>query len=204
MQSYMQIMQGLIQKMLTILLRFLLLYFGVCLIWMVVMWSTKSPVRILGPGIGLINFILTFSHSLFYVLIKSAVLLYKKVITKWGIKQFCDFILNWLWILVRLGFSVGGVILIGRLVIDSFSNAARNHPMIFWGLCIVVFISVGIHAAPHIGGTFHMTRVRASSAPWVEFRLFYELLDAFLRFILGTYLISLFCLFPHELHEKHG
>ena len=198
----MNILHDLGHRILSALMKFLLLYFGLCLIWIFLNGSTKPPtVSILKYGIETIRFIIDFAQSISGPVTHSLGKGFKKILTHWGIKSTVDLVFFWLFLLIRIGLVIGLIMFTSKMVIHGSSNARLNHPTIFWILLLIIFISIGIYSAPKIAGTFHMSRVRASSLPWVEFRIFYVLLDAFLRFVMGLYLISLLCLLPHEPQE---
>lgn len=199
----METLQDLSHRILSALLKFLLLYFGLCFIWIFLMGSIRPPkITILNYGIGMIRFIFDFSHSISGPVTHSIGRGFRKLMIHWGIKSTFDLIYFWLALLIRIGLIIGFTMFTSKMVIHGSSNAQRYHQNIFWILLGIVFLSLGIYSAPRIAGTFHITRVRASSMPWVEFRLVYVLLDAFLRFILGIYLVSLICLIPHQSPES--
>lgn len=195
-------MNRIITRIVEGLIHFLILYFSLCLLSMIITWTGYTPIAILKRGVWIIGFVYDFGHTIFYLLIRLVSHVYQTILLHFHIKRNMDLWMYWIVLIMRIIISISGVYFFGKTVIDTASNAAQNHPAIFWILFIVIFCSIGVTSSPIVGGTFHISRNHAISTPWVEYRLIYVLLDAFLKFVLGIYLISLLCLSPHRNHEK--
>ncbi len=195
-------MNRIISRIVEGLIHFLILYFSLCLLSMIITWTGYTPIGILKRGVWIIEFVYDFGHTIFYLLEKLVSHMYDNILNHFHLKYRIDFMTYWIITFLRIFISLSVIYYIGKIVLDTASNAVSNYPMIFWIFFVLMFFSIGITSSPAIGGTFHVSRNHALSTPWVEYRLLYVLLDAFVRFILGTYLISLLCLIPYDVHEK--